>query len=89
MQDVAGVEPGHVVVDVGVDEAKAVSISMAAFEAYIDVSDRDHQPSGPVEQLRREFGVALAEAGYATPDQVVVLVSEVKQELAEVRATAR
>ena len=69
--------------------AKAVLIGVEAFEAMIGVPNQAREPARSVEQLRREFGQALAEAGYRTPDQIVELVRQVKRELADERAEAR
>ena len=69
--------------------AKAVLIGVEAFAALIGVPDQDRQRSLPVQQLRREFSQALAEAGYETPDQVVDLVRDVKRELADEPTTIR
>jgi prevent-host-death family protein len=63
--------------------AKAVLIGVEAFEALIGVPDHTRRESLPVQQLRSEFNLALAEAGYGTPEQVVNLVREVKRELAD------
>jgi len=68
--------------------AKAVLIGVEAFEALIGVPDQQHQASRPVQQLRREFQQALAEAGYHTPDQIVDLVRQTKRELADERIPA-
>ncbi len=69
--------------------AKAVLIGVDAFEAMIGVPDQAREPARSVEQLRREFSQALAEAGYHTSDQVVELVQQVKRELAEERSGVR
>lgn len=68
--------------------AKAVLIGVEAFETLIGVPDQDRQRSLPVQELRREFRQALAEAGYQTPEEMVNLVREVKRELAEERIPA-
>lgn len=57
---------------------KAVLIGVEAFEALIGVPEQQPQTSRPVQQLRREFQQALAEAGYHTPDQIVNLVRQTK-----------
>jgi prevent-host-death family protein len=68
--------------------AKAVLIGVEAFEAMIGVFDPGREPSRSVEQLRREFRQALAEAGYRTSDQIAELVREVKRELADEQTVA-
>ena len=68
--------------------AKAVLIGVEAFEALIGVPERGRLAAAPIEQLRVEFSRGLAEAGYATPEQVVALVREVKRELADERTAA-
>jgi prevent-host-death family protein len=69
--------------------AKAVLLGVEAFEAMLNIPTQERAPSRAVEQLRREFGEALAEAGYETGEDVVQLVKRVKQELADERAAAR
>jgi prevent-host-death family protein len=69
--------------------AKAVLMGVEAFEAMIGVPDQTREPTRSIEELRREFRQALAEAGYETRDQVVELVRQVKRELADERAAAR
>ena len=68
--------------------AKAVLIGVKAFEALIGVPDQTRQQALPLQQLRREFSQALAEAGYTTPDQIVDLVRDVKRQLVEERTNA-
>ena len=69
--------------------AKAVLIGVEAFEVLIGVPDQHRRRTLPVQQLRKEFSQALAEAGYTTPDQIVDLVCDIKRELAEERASSR
>jgi prevent-host-death family protein len=68
--------------------AKAVLIGVEAFEALIGVPEQQHPTSRPIQQMRREFQQALAEAGYHTPDQIVDLVRQTKRELADERIAA-
>lgn len=67
---------------------KAVLLGVEAFEALIGVPEQDRQQSLPVQQLRRDFQRALAEAGFDTPEAVVGLVRTVKRELADERSAA-
>lgn len=68
---------------------KAVIIGIEAFEALLGVQSAPANERMPVAQLRREFRQALAEAGYQTQDELLALVREVKQELAEERNQGR
>ena len=69
--------------------AKAVLIGVEAFEALIGVPDQAQREGLTVHQLRSQFHQALAEAGYATPEQVVDLVREIKRELADEHTIGR
>ncbi len=64
-------------------------LGVEAFEALIGVPEQARQQPLPVQQLRREFQQALAEAGINTPDAVIGLARDVKRELADERNTAR
>jgi PHD/YefM family antitoxin component YafN of YafNO toxin-antitoxin module len=62
-------------------KTKAVMLSLEMFELLMGLP----QPTMPIEQLRREFKQALAQAGYVTRDDIMALIQEVKLELAEER----
>jgi prevent-host-death family protein len=66
-------------------KAKAVLVSVEAFEALIGIQDMGDSERLPADQFRAEFGQALAEAGYRTREEIVELVREVKRELAAER----
>lgn len=69
--------------------AKAVLMGVDAFEALIGVPNQTRKPTRSVEQLRQEFGQALAEAGYYTADQIVELVREVRRDMGDERVEVK
>ncbi len=60
---------------------KAVIVGVEAFESLLGSQATTHRQRMPVEQLRREFRQALAEAGYQTRQEILDLVQEIKQEI--------
>lgn len=60
---------------------KAVIVSVEAFDSLLGTQTTTRNRPMPVDQLRREFKQALAEAGYHTRQEILDLVQEVKQEI--------
>lgn len=60
---------------------KAVIVGVEAFESLLGTQAIAHSQRMPIEQLRREFKQALAEAGYQTRQEILDLVQEVKLEI--------
>lgn len=68
---------------------KAVLIGMETFELLLGMQATMNADRMPVAQLRRQFRQAAADAGYQTKEDLVALVQEVKQELADDRMRHR
>lgn len=64
---------------------KAVLIGMETFELLLGMQATMNADRIPVAQLRQQFRQAAADAGYQTKEDLVALVQEVKQELADDR----
>jgi prevent-host-death family protein len=64
---------------------KAVIMGVEAFKTLIGVPDVPEDELMSAEQFRKEFGEALAEAGYRTREEIIELVREVKREIAAER----
>jgi len=62
-----------------------IDIGVEAFEALLGIAAASTDQRRPVTQLRQEFRQALADAGYHTKEELLDLVREVKQELADER----
>lgn len=73
---------GQVVIVTSRGKPKAVIMGMEAFEELIGIDEYLNRELMPLDEFRREFRAALEEAGYHTPDDIVHLVREVRQELA-------
>ena len=68
---------------------KAVIIGMETFEMLLGVQSTATAKRLPVAQLRQELRQALAVGGYQTNEEIVTLVQDIKQELADERVAKR
>lgn len=64
---------------------KAVIIGADTFALLVGMQEYVQRDLMPPETFRREFQAALAEAGFQTKEDIVTLVQEVKQEMADER----
>lgn len=79
---------GQVVIITSRGKPKAVIVGMEAFEELIGIDEYLDRELIPMDQFRQEFRAALGEAGYHTPDDIVHLIQEVRQEMASEAADA-
>jgi prevent-host-death family protein len=68
-------------------QAKAVLLGMDAFTALVGARNSE-MTDLPLDEFRRQFSQALAEAGYTSPEQMVELVRQVRREMADEREAA-
>lgn len=61
---------------------KAILMGMDQFETLLHMDRYSQRDLRPIEYLRAEIRESLAEAGYATNEDIVTLVREVKRDLA-------
>lgn len=72
-------------------QAKAVLLSMEAFQELVGTRQYTRQELMPLDTFAEGFRRALAEAGYGTREKMIDLVRQVKRELggSSVRSQAR
>lgn len=66
-------------------KAKAVLLSVEAFENLVGMREYSCRELMPLESLQHQFNQALIEAGYDSREKIVNLVQEVKQKMAAER----
>jgi hypothetical protein len=66
-------------------EEKALLIGLDALENFMGMKKYAHRKLMPLDEFQEQFQQALAEAGYDSPEKIINLVQEVKQEMATER----
>jgi prevent-host-death family protein len=69
-------------------KAKAVIVGIEAFEALFGMEILNEEELIPLSQLRQEFREATENAGYKSRDDIIQLVREVREEIADERYAA-